>query len=74
MNHRCHGVDCLGRAMTCKPATARMAQGITVDGKKPVGENKALKIKPLGERPEGGTTVCFVMEDHLLLYQELERN
>ena len=56
----CHGVDCLGRAMTCKPATARMAQGITVDGKKPVGENKALKIKPLGERPEGGTTVCFV--------------
>ena len=56
----CHGVECLGRAMTCKPATARMAQGITVDGKKPAGENKALKIKPLSERPEGGTTVCFV--------------
>ena len=57
----CNEAECLGRSIVCKPATARMAAGITTgEGKPSTGENKAKKIKPLGERPEGGTTVCFV--------------
>ena len=55
----CHGVEFLGRNMTCKPATARMAQGIT-DGVRKPSNDAAKKIKPLSERPEGGTTVVFV--------------
>ncbi len=61
-----HGAPLLGRDMTCKPATARMAAIGAHDGGEGGGGggggavSKKKAVKELSERPEGGTTVCFV--------------